>query len=62
VLDDAPIIEQGVVRITHKDDVEDFVETRLGKSYAIAGRALACGKPHPARRQPHGDFRMKRGA
>jgi Formyltetrahydrofolate hydrolase len=26
VLDDGPIIEQGVARITHKDDVDDLIE------------------------------------
>jgi len=48
-LDEGPIIEQDVVRVSHRDTVEDMVgkRSRLGEDRALASRALASGKPHP---------------
>ena len=43
VLDDGPIIEQDVVRISHRDTLEDLLQKgpRPGKSSALACGALA---------------------
>ena len=40
VLDDGPIIEQGVVRITHKDDVDDLIEKGRDLEKAVLSRAV----------------------
>ena len=40
VLDDGPIIEQGVVRITHKDDVEDLIEKGRDLEKMVLSRAV----------------------
>jgi formyltetrahydrofolate deformylase len=40
VLDDGPIIEQGVARITHKDDVDDLVEKGRDLEKAVLSRAV----------------------
>ena len=40
VLDDGPIIEQGVVRITHKDDVEDLIEKGRDLEKVVLSRAV----------------------
>ena len=50
VLDDGPIIEQDVARISHRDQVEDLV----------AGRALAPRPTHPLLRQQDGGLRLGR--
>jgi formyltetrahydrofolate deformylase len=50
VLDDGPIIEQDVVRVSHRDSVEDLIRkgTRPGEGRSLAGRALARRKPRSA--------------
>lgn len=40
VLDDGPIIEQGVVRISHKDDVDDLVEKGRDLEKLVLSRAV----------------------
>jgi formyltetrahydrofolate deformylase len=40
VLDDGPIIEQGVARITHKDDVDDLVEKGRDLEKVVLSRAV----------------------
>jgi formyltetrahydrofolate deformylase len=40
VLDDGPIIEQGVARITHKDDVDDLVEKGRDLEKIVLSRAV----------------------
>ena len=40
VLDDGPIIEQGVARITHKDEVEDLVEKGRDLEKVVLSRAV----------------------
>lgn len=40
VLDDGPIIEQGVVRISHKDTVEDLVEKGRDLEKVVLSRAV----------------------
>ena len=40
VLDDGPIIEQGVVRISHKDDLEDLVEKGRDMEKLVLSRAV----------------------
>lgn len=40
VLDDGPIIEQGVVRISHKDDVDDMVEKGRDLEKVVLSRAV----------------------
>jgi len=40
VLDDGPIIEQGVVRISHKDEVEDLVEKGRDLEKMVLSRAV----------------------
>jgi len=40
VLDDGPIIEQGVARISHKDDVEDLVEKGRDLEKVVLSRAV----------------------
>jgi formyltetrahydrofolate deformylase len=40
VLDDGPIIEQDVVRITHKDDIDDLVEKGRDLERAVLSRAV----------------------
>ncbi len=40
VLDDGPIIEQGVVRISHKDNVEDLVEKGRDLEKVVLSRAV----------------------
>jgi formyltetrahydrofolate deformylase len=40
VLDDGPIIEQGVVRITHKDDVDDLIEKGRDLEKVVLSRAV----------------------
>lgn len=40
VLDDGPIIEQAVVRITHKDDLEDLVEKGRDLEKRVLSRAV----------------------
>jgi len=40
VLDDGPIIEQGVVRITHKDDVEDLIEKGRDLEKVVLSKAV----------------------
>ena len=40
VLDDGPIIEQGVARITHKDDVDDLVEKGRDLEKMVLSRAV----------------------
>lgn len=40
VLDDGPIIEQGVARITHKDDIEDLVEKGRDLEKVVLSRAV----------------------
>jgi len=39
-LDDGPIIEQGVARITHKDDVDDLVEKGRDLEKVVLSRAV----------------------
>lgn len=40
VLDDGPIIEQGVVRISHKDDLDDLVEKGRDLEKLVLSRAV----------------------
>ena len=40
VLDDGPIIEQGVVRISHKDDLDDLVEKGRDLEKVVLSRAV----------------------
>ena len=40
VLDDGPIIEQGVARITHKDDIDDLVEKGRDLEKVVLSRAV----------------------
>jgi formyltetrahydrofolate deformylase len=40
VLDDGPIIEQGVVRITHKDDVDGLIEKGRDLEKVVLSRAV----------------------
>jgi len=40
VLDDGPIIEQGVARITHKDDVDDLIEKGRDLEKVVLSRAV----------------------
>jgi len=40
VLDDGPIIEQGVVRITHRDSLDDLVEKGRDVEKAVLSRAV----------------------
>jgi formyltetrahydrofolate deformylase len=40
VLDDGPIIEQGVVRISHKDSLEDLVEKGSDLEKIVLSRAV----------------------
>jgi formyltetrahydrofolate deformylase len=40
VLDDGPIIEQGVVRISHKDALEDLVEKGRDLEKIVLSRAV----------------------
>jgi formyltetrahydrofolate deformylase len=40
VLDDGPIIEQGVARITHQDDVDDLVEKGRDLEKVVLSRAV----------------------
>jgi len=40
VLDDGPIIEQGVVRISHKDDVDDLIEKGRDLEKVVLSRAV----------------------
>jgi formyltetrahydrofolate deformylase len=40
VLDDGPIIEQGVTRISHKDDVDDLIEKGRDLEKVVLSRAV----------------------
>jgi formyltetrahydrofolate deformylase len=53
VLDDGPIIEQDVVRVSHRDTVEDLIRKGrdLEKVVLSRARALACGEPRSPLRQ-----------
>ena len=60
VLDDGPIIEQDVVRISHRDTTEDLIQKGRdsGKSRALARGALAHRKSHPALRKQDRHLRL----
>ena len=61
VLDDGPIIEQDVVRISHRDTAGGFNSegARPGKSGALARGALAHRESHLALRKQNGDLRLR---
>ena len=61
VLDDGPIIEQDVARVTHRDRLDDFIQKGrdLERMVLVARRALAPGTPHPQLRQQDRGFRLK---
>ena len=55
VLDDGPIIEQDVARISHRDQVEDLVARgRDLERIVLSRRPLAPGPPHPLLRKQDG--------
>ena len=60
VLDDGPIIEQDVVRISHRDTVDDLIAEgpRPGKSRPLPRRALAHREPGAALREQDRGFRL----
>ena len=61
VLDDGPIIEQDVARISHRDQVDDLVaEGRDLDAGAVPRRPLAPGPPHPVLRQQDRGVRLAR--
>ena len=59
-LDDGPIIEQDVVRISHRDQVEDLINEGPGyrEGCVVSGRDLASGAPHSLLWQQNGRVRL----
>jgi len=61
VLDDGPIIEQDVARISHRDQVEDLVARGrdLAPHRSFPRRPLAPRPPHPLLREQNGCLRLR---
>jgi len=59
VLDDGPIIEQDVVRVSHRDQVSDCPEGRTWSAWSLPRRTLAPGAPHSALRRQDRHLRLK---
>ena len=60
-LDAGPIIEQDVVRVTHRDNVEDMVRLgRMWKNWCSRAAALSPGRPRTGTRQQDGGVRLSR--
>jgi formyltetrahydrofolate deformylase len=61
VLDDGPIIEQDVARISHRDQVEDLVERGrdLERIVSFPRRTLASGPAHSLLRKQDGGVRLE---
>ena len=59
-LDDGPIIEQDVTRVSHRDQVEDLVKKGRDLERMVLSRALdlASGAPYSVLRQQDRDFRL----
>ncbi len=63
VLDDGPIIEQDVLRVSHRRSVArlDSEGSGSGENRTFQGSPMALGAPHPGVRQQNGYLRLRSG-
>ena len=61
VLDDGPIIEQDVARISHRDQVEDLIARGRDLERIVLSRAVRwhLDRPHPLLRQQNRSLRLR---